>query len=191
MTHSMAGQPLTPEQEAFLRAQQAQQAAEQGTPIAAAQAETAGQMTERGPLLPAESQVDELMAALKAQSDKLEAMQAQLGTVQKQMEESQAAQGGPLVVRYAQGAADKLEATAAQWPAHAAKGDLLDQAREAAGTLVTAAKQIVKGDPTAAGAITKATPVITRLARKLPHVDWSAVLDDVEAVADEAGKFAA
>lgn len=182
----VAGQPMTEAQAAFLAAQAGQQAAAESADIQAAAAATAAQMTDRGPLLPAEEQMDALMAQLKAQSDMIAALSSKVGVVQRQMEEAQAASGGPLAVRYAQAAVDKLTAHAAQWPAHD-----FSQAQGAAGTLLEAAQSAVKGEPAAPGALHSAATVITRLARKLPHVDWSAVIDDVELAVEEGAKLLA
>lgn len=188
---STAGAALTPEQSAFLQAQQAQQAAAEAAGVSQAAADTAAQMTQRGPLLPAESEIDALMAQIKAQSEAIAALTSQVGTVQQQMADAQAATGGPLAVRYAQGAADKLGALATQWPAHDLKA-----ATDAAGTLVETASAAAKGnvkpgDSSARAAILSATGVIGRVLRKHPHIDTSAILDDLELAAEEGAKLLA
>ena len=193
-----AGQPLTPEQEAFLRAQTAQQAAAESAEIS----QVVGQSQEtiaagsRGPLLPAEEQIDALMAQLRAQSEHLAAMESKISTVQRQMEEAQAATGGPLTVRYAQGAADKLDALAVQYPNHPLGVKHFDPAKEAATSLLGAAKAVVKGGGPVADVEKAAAAVekfITRTHRRLGgvHIDWSAILDDVELAVEEAAKLAA
>lgn len=193
-----AGQPLTPEQAAFLTAQAAQQAAAESAEIDQAQAQTQGVIAagQRGPLLPAESQIDELMAQLRAQSEQLAAMGAALGSVQRQMEEAQAATGGPLTVRYAQGAADKLEALGHQYPNHPLGLKHFDPAKAAASALVDASKLVVKGTGPVADVEKAAADVqkfISRTHRRLggSHIDWSAILDDVELAVEEAAKLAA
>lgn len=197
-TSFTAGTPLTPEQEAFLLARQAQQAAAESDEITQVPAQTQSVIAsgERGPLLPAESQIDELMAQLKAQSEQLASMGAALSSVQRQMEEAQAATGGPLTVRYAQGAMDKLAALAVQYPNHPLGARHFDPAQEAAGTLLDASKAVVKGSGPVADVEKAAAAVekfISRTHRRLGgvHIDWSAILDDVELAAEEAAKLVA
>lgn len=176
---------LTPEQAAYLANQQSEQAAASSAGITADSAAVADQMTERGPLLPAEVGIDALMAQLKQQSDMLAAMQSQIGVLQKQQEDANLQSGGPLPVRYAQGAADKIGAAVAQWPAHAEE---LRAAADAAGALLEHAGASTKG--TAPGApMQQAQSVIGRVFSKLPHVDASAILDDVAAAVEEAFKL--
>lgn len=193
-----AGQPLTEEQAAFLRAQQAQQAAAESAEISqvVGQSHDAIASGERGPLLPAETQIDAMMAQIKAQSEQLEAMGAALGSVQRQMAEAQAATGGPLTVRYAQGAADKLAAMAVQYPNHPLGLKHFDPAHEAAASLVDASKAVVKGGGPVADVEKAAAAVekfISRTHKRLGgvHIDWSAILDDVELAVEEAAKLAA
>lgn len=193
-----AGQPLTPEQAEFLRAQAAQQAAAESAEIDQAQAQTQGVIAagQRGPLLPAEEQIDALMAQLKAQSEQIASMGAALSSVQRQMEEAQAATGGPLTVRYAQGAADKLEALGQQYPNHPLGLKHFDPAKAAASALVDAAKLVVKGSGSVADVEKAAAGIekfISRTHKRLGgvHVDWSAILDDVELAVEEAAKLAA
>lgn len=192
-----AGAPLSPEQQAFLTAQAAQQAASESAEISQAQAATADVIAagQRGPLLPAEEQIDQLMAQLRAQSEQLAQMGAALTSVQRQMDEAQAATGGPLTVRYAQGAADKLAAMAVQYPNQAAGTKHFEPAHDAAAALLDAAKAVTKGGPlaeveNAAAAVRK---FITRTHKRLGgvHVDWSAIIDDVELAVEEAAKLAA
>lgn len=194
----VAGAPLTPEQQAFLTAQQAGQAAAESAPIAQAQAATAATIESgaRGPLLPAESQIEELMAQLRAQSEQLAQQQKALTAVQRQMEEAQAAQGGPLTIRYAQGAADKLAAVATAHPNNPLGTAHFDEARQAVSDLVDATKGVVKGtgSPDAVhGAVARIERFITRTHPRQGggHVDWSAILDDLELAASEAAKLAA
>ena len=186
MTQPTAGQPLTDEQAAFLRAEAARQAADESAGITGATADVASQMTERGPLLPAEEQMDALMAQLKAQSEMIASLTSKVGVVQRQMEEAQAASGGPLAIRYAQAAVDKLAAYGAQWPAHD-----LSAARTAADNLLSAAQAAVKGDAQSPGALHAAASAISRITRKLPHIDWSAVIDDIELAVEEGAKLLA
>lgn len=193
-----AGQPLTPEQAEFLRAQAARQAAAESEEISQVQAHSQGVIAagERGPLLPAESQIDELMAQLRAQSEQLASMGAALSSVQRQMEEAQAASGGPLTVRYAQGAADKLTALADQYPNHPTGLAHFDPAKAAAQALVDASKLVVKGTGPVADVEKAAAGIekfISRTHKRLggSHIDWSAILDDVELAVEEAAKLAA
>jgi len=195
---AVAGQELNEAQKAFLTAEAARIASESSAIVspAADQAATAAAMTERGPLLPAEERIDELMAALRAQSDQIAAMQAQMGTVQRQMEEAQAATGGPLTVRYAQGAADKLDSLQLQYANFPAGTKHFDAPREAAGRLVEAAKAIAKngGKTTDVDkAIADIEKFLKRTHFKLggSHVDWSAIGDDLELAGEEAAKLVA
>jgi hypothetical protein len=190
-----AGEELTDEQKAFLLAQQAQQAATSPSPAADTAASMA-QMTGRGPELPAESAMDQLMAALRAQSAQIEALQAQVGVMQKQSEEAQAAAGGPLTVRYADGAVAKLQALKAQHP-DVPQGhfDAVIKAAEGlaqgARTLVkTGASEVIRDVEGPATAIGK---FITRTHWKLSgkHIDFSAIADDVETAVEEALKLVA
>ena len=187
------GAELTPEQKAFLLAQQARQAAESPSPAADAAAATA-QMTQRGPALPAETEMDRVMALLKAQSDQIASLVQQVGVMQKQADEATAAAGGPPVIRYAQGAADKLAALQA---AHPDLGkDHFAVPLAAADELVNAAVGLSKNG----GASTDVETAVGRLERWLTKTHWrtgrkfidfSAVLDDVATAAEEAIKLAA
>jgi hypothetical protein len=191
----VAGAELTDEQRAFLLARQATQAATAPSP-AADQATAAAQMAqaERGPELPAESAMDQMMALIKAQSDQLASLTAQVGVMQKQAEEAVAASGGPLVIRYAKGAADKLAATAV---AHPDLGkDHFAAPLELAGQLVDAATDLSKNggdsapvEKAAAGLERWLTKTHWREGRKF--IDFSAVADDVETAVVEALKLAA
>lgn len=177
---------LTDEQRAYLAAQQSAQAAASSASITTDSAAVADQMTERGPLLPAEVGIDQVMAQLKQYSDLVQSMQGQIAVLQKQQEEASAAAGGPLTIRYAQGAADKITALAAQWPAHD-----LSVVATAAADVVDAAQAAVKGDGTVGPKLAVAESAIRRVFSKLPHVDSSAILDDVTLAVEEAHKLLA
>jgi hypothetical protein len=196
---TVAGQPLTGGQRAFLLAQAAKQAAESPNP-AAGQAAIAGQIAagERGPLLPAETAIEEEMARLRAASEQmaklLETQGAMLASVQKQMEEAQAASGGPLAVRYATGVADKLQALTDQWPNHPLGKAHFDQAHAAAADLIGATTAVVKGT----GPVSAVHDAVTALKRFITRIhprqggqplDWSAIRDDLELAAEEAAKL--
>lgn len=186
-------QELSDEQREYLRQQAVQHAVTAPSP-AGEQASVAAMMGDRGPLLPAETAMDDLMAALKAQSEQIKALQAQVGTMQQQQAEALAASGGPMITRYAQGARDKIAAHVIANPdvpkdhfkpltGFAEK--LVDEAEALAGGSGT-----VKAVETAASAVTR---FINRTHARLSgkHIDWSAALDDVETVIDEALKLAA
>lgn len=185
---------LSDEQKAYLAQQQ--QAATAAAPSPAAdQAATVAAMTERGPVLPAETEMDKLMAALRAQSEQIEKLQQQVGVMQKAADERSAAEGGPVVIRYAKGAADKLAATAV---AHPDLGkDHFAPALEHVGALVDATTALHKGEgsledvETAAGKLRRFITVThPRTGQK--HVEgFAAILDDLETALDEAGKLAA
>ena len=176
---------LTQEQADYLAAQQAAQASASSAGVVSDAATVADQITstERGPLLPAEANIDALMAQLKAQSDALAQMQSQIGVLQKQAEDANVASGGPMTVRYAQGAADKIGTLTAQWPAHD-----LSTAAAAAADVLAAAEASVKGTAPGSG-LQVAQSTITRIFSKLPHIDASALLDDVAAAVEEAHKL--
>lgn len=191
-TDNIAGQPLTDEQAAALHARIAAQGATQPSP-ASEQAATAEQMTERGPMLPAENAMDQVMAQLKAMSDQLASTQSQLSTLQRQQEEAQAASGGPLVVRYAQAVADKAAALDQSRPDHA--DGHFSPLHEAAAALVEAAKAAAK-DGSNASDVADASAAIERfITRTHPRaggaqLDFSALRDDAQQAADEAAKLA-
>lgn len=191
----VAGDELTAEQKAFLTAQTAQQAAASPNPSADIAA-SLGAMTGRGPELPAESAMDQLMAALKAQSEQIAALQAQVGVMQKQADESQAAAGGPLAVRYADGAVAKLEALRAQHP-DVPQGHF-EAAITAAKTLAEAARAVVKtGAPDVAKGVETAAADIGKFITRThwrasgKFVDFGAIADDVETAVEEALKLVA
>src|SRR5215469_2952461 len=182
MSDSETGLP--PEQEEFLRQQAAAHAATAPSPAGEA-AGVAAQMGERGPLLPAEEQMDAMIAALTAQ----------IGTMQKQQAEALAASGGPMVTRYAEGARDKIAAHVTANPD--APAGHFDELTGAAGQLVDAAAAIAKDAAAGTGPVEKAAAAITRFVSRThvrqwgKHIDWSAALDDVETVVEEALKLAA
>jgi hypothetical protein len=189
------GQELSDEQRAVLEAQTAQQAATSPNPSATL-AQSLGQMAGRGPELPAEADMDKMMAALKAQSEQIAALQAQVGVMQKQAEETQAAAGGPLTVRYADAAVAKLQALKAQHPdvpaGHfdAAITAAQGLAQAARGVVKTGAADVAKGVETAAADLTKfVTKTHWRASGKF--IDFSALADDVETAVEEALKLVA
>lgn len=193
----VAGNQLTPEQEAFLLASQAKQAATSPSPAEdAAPVQAQMETGQRGPLLPAEEQMDAMMAQLKAQSDQLAAVQAQMLAMGRQIEEAQAAQGGPLTVRYAQGAADKITALAAAHSNNPLGAAHWHHVAKSAEQLVEAATGVSKG----AGPLQLVRDAATDIERFAArgharqggrHVDWSAILDDVELAVTEAVKLVA
>lgn len=186
---------LTPEQEEYLRQSAAAHAATAPSPADQAQA-SIGQMTERGPLLPAEQTMDTLMEQLRLQSEAIAAMQAQLSTVQKQQADAQAATGGPMVVRYAEGAADKLRALAVAHP-DVPQGHF-SGVIGAAESLVTSAKTLAgSGEQAAQSDISAGVNFIERFLTRThwkssgKFIDFGAIADDVATVAEEALKLAA
>jgi hypothetical protein len=183
--------PLTPEQEAALAAEAQAHTVSQPNP-ASEQAATAAAMSQRGPLLPAEEDMEKMMAAIKAQSEQIAALQGQLGTMAKQQEEALAANGGPLPTRYATAVADKVTATVAAHP-DAPDGHFAPLV-EASGKLKEAAAAVVKGGgavadvESAAGAVSRFLDK-THIKTWAKHIDWSAMADDLEAVVTEAAKL--
>lgn len=187
--------PLTVQQQAQFAAQAAAQAAEAPSP-AADQAATAAAMiaAERGPVLPAETQMDALMAALRAQSAQIDALTKQVGVMQQQAEERSAAEGGPLVIRYAKAANDKLAATTAAHPdlgpGHFAAALGHAEALLSAATDLSKTGSGLPAVQAAAGNLEKwLTKTHWRTGQK--HIDFSALLDDIETAVEEAVKLAA
>jgi hypothetical protein len=175
---------------------------QQSQPSAVNPADTAAQsnaaMTERGPTLPAEDRIDALMAVLRQQSEQLEKVQGQLGVLQRQQEEAQAASGGPLTIRYAQGAADKIDALVAAnagSPSLGAK-DHYAAAQQAAADLRDATRDLVKNGG-GTDTVEKHAGTLRRFIDRVHsrqgggHVDWSAIIDDVELAVEEAAKLVA
>lgn len=182
--------PLTPEAAALLAEEQAAANAAQPSP-AEQQAATAAAMTERGPELPAESEMDAFMARMQAQFDD---MAATIADLKSQQASALRSQGEPYATRYATGAADKIAALAVAHP-DAPQGHfagVLDAAQRLAGE----AAAIVKGTGTLP-ALEQAAAEVVRFATRghgrawNKHVDWSAILDDVETAVEEAQKIAA
>jgi len=197
MTEPVAGAPLTEEQRAFLLASQAQQAAASPSPAAeAAGAQAVMESGPRGPMLPAEEQMDSLMAQFRQQSEQLAAAMKRMDAMSRQIGEYQAATGGPLTVRYAQGAADKIDAMAAAHPNNPLGLAHFDQARDAAARLLEAATSVSKGSGPL-HLVKDAAADVERFAARVHkalggmHVDWSAILDDVDLAVSEALKLAA
>ena len=156
----------------------------------------------RGPLLPAEEQMDQIMAALKAQSDQIEVLTAQLTAQQKQLAQANAASGGPLLTRYADAFADTIAMHAVANP------DLGTVRKDSDGKLVIAGhfgrpyELAARLRDTAAAAVDSGKPddvrgVVTSLERWLSrthpragkHVDLGTALQYLEYVADEADKL--
>lgn len=182
--------PLTPEAAALLAEEQAAANATQPTP-AGEQAATAAAITDRGPALPAESDMDAFMAAARAQ---LADMAAQIELLKSQQAEALRANGEPYVTRYATGAADKIGALVAAHP-DAPVGHFAG-VLAAVTKLAGGASAIAKGTGTLAE-LEQAAGDVIRFAERgharawNKHIDWSAIVGDVETAVDEARKIAA
>jgi hypothetical protein len=206
-TEETAGAELTPEQEAYLRATQATQAAAE---VAAGRSGDAGAQqatmatAERGPLLPAEQQMDQMMAQVKAMSDQLAAQAGQIEVMQRAEAQRVAESGGPLVLRYAQSVKDHLLAHAIAHPdlgAVTKDGDGYRVAGHFAGViadadrLVATVKDLVDGK-SSTGPVHDAADAVDRFIerghRRLTgkHVDFGAAGQALEYVRDEASKAA-
>lgn len=190
-----AGDQLTEEQRAFLLARQAQQAVASPSPAADARTAAAAMAAaERGPELPAESEMDKLMAAFKAQSDQLASLMQRVDVLQKMATERDAELGGPPVVRYAQGAADKIEALVA---AHPDLGkDHFAAPRAAAKTLVDVATELATNGGPSAPVESKVAELERWIGRThwrtgRKFIDFSAIADDLATAVEEAIKLAA
>jgi hypothetical protein len=190
MSQTDDNEPLSAEAAALLADElAAHAAAAPGTQ--ADQAATAAAMTERGPALPAEADIEEFMAAVKAQ---MADMQAQLNVYKQQAAEAQAAAGIPLVVRYAQGASDKIAALVSAHP-DAPQGHFAPVVK-AAQALAGEAEKLSAGTG-ALTAVQTAAADVEKFATRThwrawgKHIDWSAILGDVEEAGEAALKLAA
>lgn len=190
MTDGTQDEPLSPEAQQLLAEQAAQLPAAQPSP-AADQAATAAQMTDRGPVLPAESEIDAFMTQMREQ---FASMSAELNALKAQQAAALQAGGGPMVTRYAQGAADKVAALIAAHPD--APRDHFAPLADAAGKLADAAGALVKsgGD---SGKLESAAAAVGRFLERThwkawgKHIDFSALADDVETAVEEGIKLAA
>lgn len=189
----MTGQtePLSPEAAALLAEQQQAANATQPSP-AADQAASAAAMTERGPVLPAESELDDFMAQMR---EKFDSMSAELEALKSQQQAAFVAGGGPMAVRYAQGAADKVAALVSAHPD--APRDHFAPVVQAAGNLAAEAEKLVKGTGGSAAVLQQAGAAVEKFATKThwrtwgKYIDWSAILDDAETAVEEGLKLAA
>lgn len=188
----VAGQPLSAEGAALLEQEQLAANATQPSP-AADQAATAAAIAaaQRGPVLPAETELDAFMAQVKADYARVS---AELEALKSQQAAALVAGGGPLAVRYAQGAADKVAALVAAHP-DAPPGHFA-AAVTAAETLAAEAQKLVKSGGSAgvlqsAGAALEKFAVRTHWRTWGKHIDWSAILDDTETAVEEGLKLAA
>lgn len=181
---------LSPEAAQLLAEQTAAQVAASPT-TADVQAETAAAITDRGPTLPAEADIDAFMEDMRA---KFASMSAELESLKAQQAAALVADGGPLVTRYAQGAADKVAALVTSHPD--APRDHFAPAVAAAAELADAAGKLAKGSGPAA-AVEAAAGKLTRFLGRThwrewgKHIDFSAIADDAETAVDEALKLAA
>jgi hypothetical protein len=157
------------------------------------------------------------MDLIRAQSEQLTAAMARVGQLESHVQavtaQAAAAQGLPYVVRYAQGARDKILTHAIVNPdlggvvlapaldqktgesvlKHRALGHFEGVLADAE-QLAAAAADAAAGDGPPQAVIDLAGKVINFLERKHrrltpKHVDFSAALDDLEAVAEEAAKL--
>jgi hypothetical protein len=183
--------PLSAEAAALAAQELGRHAAAAPSP-AADQAASAAQMTERGPTLPAENDIEAFMATVKAQ---MADMQAQLQLYKQQALEAQAAAGTPMVVRYAEGARDKVTAMAAAHPD--APQHHFKPAVAAATALADAASSLHNGAGATIDDVRDAAAKVETFATRThwrtwgKHVDWSAILGDVEETVEAGVKLAA
>jgi hypothetical protein len=177
-------------------------AAQEAPSPAAEQAATAVQMTERGPTLPAEDRIEAEMAKLRQAYEDLVAkvgeQGAALAAAQKQLADAQAAKGGPPVLTYAKSIADMVDRHVVG--VYGNDGGKFDPVVAHAGELVDAAQAAVdgKGGKDAVSKVHDLAARIEKFAARFNHkgqhghgVDWSAILDEVAIVAEEALKLAA
>lgn len=159
---------------------------------AAVQAQTASVIgaAERGPELPAESAMDEFMARM---AKEFAGMKAELAALKAQQSAALAAQGGPLPARYATAVADKVAAIIAQHP-DCPDGHFKPLLEAAAKLQAAGSEADGNGNATA---IEKAGTAITKFTTRThakawgKSIDFSALLDDVEAALEHATAAAA
>lgn len=163
-----------------------------GPSPAADQAASAAAMTDRGPALPAEADMEKFMADVKAQ---MADMQAQMAVYKQQVLEAQSAAGVPLVVRYSEGARDKVVALAAAHPD--APQHHFRPAIDASAALADAAAGLHAGTGKTVDDVKEAAAAVEKFATRThwrtwgKHVDWSAILGDVEETVEAGVKLAA
>lgn len=192
MTSPQDDEVLSAEAAELLREQTTAQVASSPS-TAAVQDATAAAIASggRGPELPAESALDAFMAEMKA---KFDSMSAELNALKAQQASALASQGGPLVTRYAQGAADKAAALVAAHPD--APQDHFAPLLAAVADLAGHAGDLVGGNGDA-GKLQTAAAAVERFATRThgrawgKSIDWSALLGDVETAVDEGLKLAA
>lgn len=153
------------------------------------------QMTDRGPLLPAEQAISELFERLKAQSEQIAALQGQVVKAQQFAQAARQLAGPPAIVTYANGIAAKLASHRDANP-DLPRGhfdDAIAQAQELAKHAATAGD----GDTSVLGRLeglaSKVGRFVTRthLRQTNKHLDMSAIVDELESVLDEADKLTA
>jgi hypothetical protein len=182
--------PLSAEAAAMAADELAAHAAAAPSP-AADQAATAAAMTERGPTLPMEEQIEQYMETMKAQ---LADMATQISVLKKQQADTVAGQGTPMVVRYAQGAADKIAALAVAHPD--APQHHFGPLKAAAGKLAEEAQKLNDGSGSLA-ALKDVTGAVEKFAARThwktwgKHIDFSMILSDVEDAIEAGEKLAA
>lgn len=185
------GAPLSAEAAALLADQVGRHAAD-NPGVAPEQAAAAAAMTERGPALPAEADIEEFMATVKAQ---MADMQAQMAVYKQQVLEAQSAAGVPMVVRYSEAAKDKIVALAAAHPD--APQHHFKPAIDAAAALADAATGLHAGTGKTVDDVKAAAAAVEKFATRThwrtwgKHVDWSAILGDVEETVEAGVKLAA
>ena len=188
MTDKTAGEPLSPEAAELLREQTEAQVGASPN-VAGDQAATAAAITDRGATLPAEAEIDAFMEDMRA---KFATMSAELETLKAQQAAALVADGAPLAVRYAQGAADKVSALVAAHPD--APRDHFAPAVEAAAALADAAGKAAKGNGDAT-ALQSAEQALSRFLDRThwrnwgKHIDFSAIADDAAEAVSEALKL--
>jgi hypothetical protein len=190
-TNAGDGQELSAEAAALAAEHLAEHAAGYGSPGIDPAAAGAMAGSERGPALPAEAEVEAFMAQMQAQMND---MKAQMAILRQQAAEAQAAQGTPMVMRYAQGAADKVTALVAAHP-DAPQGHFAPLVI-ASKTLAGEAEKLFDGSGSLT-AVNSAVASVEKFATRThwktwgKHIDWSAILDDLEETAEAGAKIAA
>lgn len=151
------------------------------------------QMTDRGPLLPAEEAISQLFEQLKAAQEQMAAMGDRLVRAEQQAQAARQLAGPPAIATYADGIAAKLAGHRDANP-DLPRGhfdDVIAHATE----LAQHAKTLADGDASSAnrleGLAEKVGRFVTRthLRKTGKQLDMSAVLDELEAVLEEADKL--
>lgn len=177
--------------------QQAEQAVQQVQASATGDAgESLGQMSDvRGPLLPAEALMNQIMEQQRQFAEQLAGMQVQLVKAQQQAQAARALAGPPAIATYAKGIAAKLAGHRDANPDIPAGhfDDVIAHATELADHAAAAGDGNLSGLDRLEGLAAKVGRFLQHghQARSGKHLDMSAVLSELNTVLDEADRLQA